>query len=391
MAIEQDRLSVASLATLTKVEFETEGELQENTEVVGTASDSSSPLDPPVVKPPVKASDSSVGIVDVPGNSKYQSGTNMSKLVKVKKATTSNSRDLVTKKGVNIDAHLVVDTKPATGHTILTGDIEIRLDKVLSIELENIRKSGFGKNILTMAKHIKTMLVSKINNTIGATLKDKLLIDKVINTCKLANYGTAIDTKASISASIDFTYNIGDIKLLSVVVNATFLDTIACAGINKAIGIVMDMVGKGTVNRSILLRALKESVTKDNDTNADNKLLLIKAIVDSAENDEERKLLLIHTKGMAGNILRNLSVSVNGTKSKVSDYHNLTESLNIADPSWNKDVDNEVNYTEASKCEKLVTVSEAKNEYKHPEETTDGIVATNLDASLTISILAKFS
>jgi multidrug efflux pump subunit AcrB len=387
MAIQNNRLTAESIASLVKVDFDT----KEESVAATTSSETSTANTPSSLdkKPNVTTSpsDAAQGIHKADANTKYSDTSGMSKIVKTKQAIKSNDRKFDS--GNKLLTPISSNLKPTTPiidnylentkvlkptHDILSSKVSSKLDNIVKVELGNVKLGTYGLTQYDIANNVKAKLVTSIGGSVGATNLTKLSIDNLINDCFRGGFG----------------YNIGDSDFLSMLVTSAFLDMISCSGVANAIAMIKEMMGTTAEGRYLMLGSIKNSLNKNNDAEVVNKLLLTKVIIDEAESDKERDALSIQSRGITKNVLKNLNNSNYRTNSTSSDYKNITEGLDALDPNWKKDEDGNDNYYKVKNNSKLSNLarSDLSNRYD-PPATLGGPVTTNIDTSLGIAIINR--
>jgi len=369
MAIQENRLSIESIASLIKVDFNTTEEIVENDQADPTEEpEASSSLDK---KPNVTTSpaDEAQGVHKTTANDKYNAKSNMSKVVKTKQATKSNTRKFVQSDTTSIDEHLT-NTEPInTSHDILSASADSKLDLVVNKSIGSLKLNKFGIKEDKIADKVKAQLVAGIRGVSGFANMNKIHLDGILNDC----YRDGI--------------NFGGSDWLSSLTNSSMIDEIACGSLENAIAMINEIIGGTPEGRAVMLRSIKNSLNKNDDSEVVNKLFLTKVIVDNAASDEERSLLRIQSRGITDKVLNNVSSSEYKTNSSGSDNKNIKDGLDALDPNWRNDENGDTNYHKVGDNKKMqeLASNDLANRHNVPE-TLGGPVQTTMTDSMCMKI-----
>ena len=372
MAIQTNRLSIDSIASLTKVDFNTKEEIvEETTTATSEDAESSSSLDK---KPNVNTSpvDEAQGIHKAEANKKYDTTSNMSKGVKTKQANASNTRNFNNTSATSNDKHLE-ETKPInTTHDILSGSTDKKIDTVVNKSIGSLKLSKYGIKEDKVSKKVKAKLIAGIRGSSGFANMNKIYIDRILNDC--SRDGVNYD---------------GNNKHIAAITNAALIDELACGNMENALAMIKDITGGTPAGRAIMLKSIKNSLNQNNDSEVANKLFLVTVVAGGAETEEEKQLLKIESRGITGKVLKNLGVSKYKTNSTSSDNKNIKKGLDDLDPNWKKDENGNTNFHKVKDNKKMqdLAASDLANTHNVPD-ALGGPVETKISDSLGMRICA---
>jgi len=392
MSISKDRLGFEKISSLTQTDFNTKKDVTGALTTSSNKSTSSAVASKPSVldKPKI---DTTSNADKVKGNFGPQDCSIDLSLPKFKKIEFGN---------INTDFDLGIDIGDINNYTICgtsTKDVKGNVDNLL----RNIKKTDDGYNILDSTRE------GKLDSTIDDIVDDKIRSgnindymdpDKLNTNVKMGLNkvtgvtGVPIKSKLNLDTSlsvcnpgVNATGSIEQDSLLSRSVLTSMIETVSCLGPGYTVGFLEDVVEVNDGTRFTILKSLKDSMVKDSDPDVEKKLLIAKSIreIDDVPADD------VSTRGSTDKILDNVSKSKSTSNSPVSDYINLTTSLDSVDPTWDKDDEGNINYYRSKNNDRLnyLAGSYVENNYT-ADQVYDGNVTTVVDRPVGILVANKF-
>jgi len=257
---------------------------------------------------------------------------------------------------------------------------ETLLDKLISSNVKQTLKSIGVNNSkpLCSLNNSKGNLVNGMGN-IGFTNMSKIKIGDMLSKNK--------NCLSDVLTAVDGGNNFAGISLVGTINTLSKLD------VSKTVDFA-SKIGSDEVSREQFFSGYKLAINGDDDTNIENKLLLLAAVKKTSTNQAQIDKESIMTLGTTPAVISSIGNSTKITNSPVSDYNYVTSALTDMDPNWNKDIDGNLNYSnlkDNKRMEYLATSTALSTKSTSTDLTTGTVTKTVANDSLMSILIAQQS
>jgi len=382
MAISDNRVTYDTIKSLTKLTFDNTSDVAKTKAGTSTVAGSTNTMTTSVFKPKKKisipSSDIAIGNLD-PAIVSASASIDLPKEYKLSRDKINTERNLGSGSLSNILGNLSDTDKllssagiPKIDTNALSEFSDARIDSMI----DGLGKTAVGsefKKYVDPSK-FKSLVKGKLsgaNNVLGNTLKSKLNIGQLSKPCANLNY--------------DLNYNLSGLFGLSFL--SGLFDSIGCMGPEAIMSFIQNIMKLDNINGPSILAGLAESVKKDVDTLAIDKLLIMKSINDVVPGIDSKAA----TKGISAYLTRAVGDTEPKTNSMVSEYTNINDSFDALDPDWDLDDngDMDLSFLKGNKRMSALANNYTKSQVK--PSVFSGTETTVLSRNDNISIMDSFT